>query len=417
MTKTEIIAAAYRAWGRELYLTTSLSDVARELKVCKPALYRHFLCKDALLEAMGRQFFDHFAAFIQADYEKALKNNDAGESIFMLIRSIAEYYVRNPDLFIYSMTKLHDRRLNNFAMMEELCVRGIDFEYFHKSISASYYFEPLVMRLIFATLTFFMAGFHKERAHAKNPPDETAVSGIIGAIERITGGGIGYGSAEIEGLDFERLESRIAGTAGAIEDDPLLKAVAGAVAETGPWEASMEQVARRSGLAKSSLYGHFKSKQDMLFQLFRTESLRIIGFAKQGIQQSDAPLEQLYLCIFSIAEYLRSRPDFLVALDWIRNRRLNFAPPGSAAKGPPVEYLQIFQGIDIKPLQKDDSPFRGLGPQDEAENSCISPWICFLTVKTLMNTKPEQALGDVPNSHIRTLYRFATTGIGGFKIK
>ena len=91
MTKTEIIEAAYRVWGRELYLNTSLSDVASELGVCKPALYRHFINKHALLEAMTRHFFDDFAGFIQADYVKALKNEDTNESIFILIRSVAEY--------------------------------------------------------------------------------------------------------------------------------------------------------------------------------------------------------------------------------------------------------------------------------------------------------------------------------------
>jgi hypothetical protein len=30
--------------------------------------------------------------------------------------------------------------------------------------------------------------------------------------------------------------------------------------------------------------------------------------------------------------------------------------------------------------------------------------------------EPEQTLGKVPNSDIRSLYRFITLGIGGFKI-
>ena len=152
----------------------------------------------------------------------------------------------------------------------------------------------------------------------------------------------------------------------------------------------------------------------MLYQLFMTESLRIIEFAKQGIQQSPKGPEQLYLGIFSIAEYLRSKPDFLVALDWIRNRKLDLTPPGQRHKGPPIEFMQLFNDIDIKPLHQSQNPFRGLLAGDK-ENASISPWIFYLIVKTLVNTNPKQALQDVPNGDIRILFRFATLGIGGFK--
>jgi len=128
MTKNEILKTAYKVWGREFYLNTSLSHVARELKVCKPALYRHFLNKNALLEAMTRHFFDDFAAFIQADYEKAMKTEDKNESAFILVRSITEYYARNVDFFIFAMTILNDHKLDSFNMLEELCIRGIDMD-------------------------------------------------------------------------------------------------------------------------------------------------------------------------------------------------------------------------------------------------------------------------------------------------
>jgi AcrR family transcriptional regulator len=414
MTKKEILEAAYKVWGREFYLNTSLSYVARELKVCKPALYRHFMNKNALLEAMMRHFFDDFAGFIQADYEKSMKTEDKSKGAFILIRSIIEYYARNVNYFIFSMTILNDHKMDSFNMLEELCIRGIDMDSFHSSIKKVYGFKPLVMRLLFATLTFYMANFHNMRDSLANPPDEAAISKIINVISVIVGEGLGYARAQIDVLDYEGLENRIMGKVNTIDDDPLLKAVAGAVAEAGTWQASMEQVARRSGLSKSSLYSHFKNKQDMLRQLFKTESMRIIDFAQSQIKQSEIPQEQLYLGIFSVAEYLRSKPDILVALDWIRNRKLNLRPAGHKHKGPTIGFLRLFEVIDIKPLQNEHSPFREI-PIGEKENFSISPWILFLIVKTLMGREPVRALGDVPNSDIRALYRFITLGIGGFK--
>jgi len=414
MTKKEILEAAYKVWGREFYLDTSLSHVARELKVCKPALYRHFLNKNALLEAMTRHFFDDFAGFIQADYDKAMKTEDKSEGVFIFIRSITEYYARNVNYFIFSMTVLNDHKLDSFNMMEELCIRGIDMEYFYTSIKKEYALDPVVMWLLFATLTCYIAYFHNMADSLSNPPDEEAISKIIDIISAIIGKGLGYTGTEIKFVNFEELENSILGRVNTIDDDPLLKAVAGAVAEAGPWQASMEQVARRSGLSKSSLYSHFKNKQDMLRQLFKTESMRIIDFAQSQIKQSEIPQEQLYLGIFSIAEYLRSKPDILVALDWIRNRKLNLSPSNHKQKGQKIGFLRLFEAIDIKPLQKEGSPFREI-PAGEDENVNITPWILFLIIRTLMERKPEHALGDVPNSYIRSLYKFITLGIGGFR--
>ncbi|MCL2479720.1 MAG: TetR/AcrR family transcriptional regulator, partial [Treponema sp.] len=141
-------------------------------------------------------------------------------------------------------------------------------------------------------------------------------------------------------------------------------------------------------------------------QLFMTESMRIINFARQGIGQSAVPQEQLYLGIFSIAEYLRSKPDILVALDWIRNRKLNFPPADKKMHAPAIESLRLFDEIDIGYLQNDGSPFR--------LSSNISPWILFLIVNTLMREDSKKTLGKVPVGDIRLLYRFLMLGIGGF---
>jgi len=414
MTKKEIIETAYKVWGREFYLNTSLSHVARELKVCKPALYRHFLNKNALLEAMTRHFFDDFAGFIQDDYERAIKTEDKSEGAFIFIRKITEYYAKNVDSFIFSMTILNDHKLDSFNMLEELCIRGIDMDYFHDSIKKEYDCDKLVMRLLFTTLTFYMANFHNMGNSLTNPPDEEAISKIIDMISVIIARGLGYNSTEINLIDYEKLESLVLGKLNNIDDDPLLKAVAGAVAEAGPWDASMEQVAKRSGLSKSSLYSHFKNKQDMLHQLFLTESMRIIDFARHQIKQSEIPQEQLYLGIFSVAEYLRSKPDILVALDWIRNRKLNLTPTDHKHKGLLLWSLRLFEVIDITPLQNEGSPFREISV-GEKDNFTISPWILILIVKALMGKEPGHALGDVPNSDIRALYKFITLGIGGFK--
>jgi len=401
MTKADIIQAAFKVWGRDFYLNTSLSHVARELKVCKPALYRHFKSKSDLFEAMTQYFIDDFAEFIRADYEQAIKTEDGIERAIILTRIITEYFARNVYFFIFSMVKLRDHQLEGPKLLNELLVRGIDLINFHKSRS-------LLMQLIYATLIFFTAGFHKQRKSLTNPPGEAEISQIIGMIGKIIKHGLCYTKEEIDPLDYNELENRIAGTINNIEDDPLLKAVAAAVASAGPWEASMEQVAHRSGLAKSSLYGHFKNKQDMLHQLFLTETVRIIEFARQGIRQSAIPQEQLYLGIYSITEYLLVKPDIVRTMDWLRTRRPTIEP---RKKAPPSnKFLRIFEDIDITMPQ--ESPSVEGAPSTEGEELWLSPWILFLIINTLMHRRIEQPEAN----DIRSLHQFLTLGIGGFTI-
>jgi len=406
MTKTEVIEAAFKAWGREFYLNTSLSQVARELGVSKPALYRHFINKQALLDAMTGYFFSDFADFIRADYENALKTGDNGKSIFIMTRIVAEYYARNANIFIFLMIKLQNRKLDEFNIMKELRIRGIEMEKLYEPVK-NYYFLPLGARLLNATLTFFIADFHKKGKTLTNPPSEAAIARLIDAIEKIIGSGLCYTDEEIAALDFEALENRITGMVSGAGDDPLLKAVAGAVAEAGPWGASMEQVAHRSGLSKSSLYCHFKNKQDMLHQLFVTEFARIMDFARLGMRQSAVPVEQLYLGIFSIVEYLRSKPDILVAMDWIRNRGISLKPPEDIPESQ-IDFLRLFENIEIK--------FLNVMPDEGGKGLWLTPWILFLIINTLMQKNAGHNMKNVPNDDIRFLYRLITFGIGGFKL-
>jgi len=242
MTKTEIIEAAFKVWGREFYLNTSLSQVARELGVSKPALYRHFINKQGLLDAMTWYFLDDFADFLRPDYEK-------GENISTLIRRVAEYYVRNVNIFIFLMIKLQNRKLEKSNLVKELRMRGVDLEKLLESIKKDTAIQPLIIRLLNATLIYFTADFHKTEKSLINPPSEADIAHILDAIGEIIGTGLCYSNEEIAALDYEGLENRIAGMMSSAGDDPLLKAVAGAVAEAGPWGTSMEQVATTNPIA------------------------------------------------------------------------------------------------------------------------------------------------------------------------
>ena len=409
MTKDDIIKAAFKAWGRELYRTTSLTEIALELGVSKAALYRHFKDKDALLEAMYPIFFDDCAAFIKKGCEKAANTASRQEVYVILMRTIAEYYIRNKETFIFSLVRVFSN-LDRQNLAGEFWERGINFEHLirEKAEEASY---PSKMQLIIATTVLGVAIFYRDsHKTCEEIPDE-ALQKILAEIEERIGKGLRLDAAKINAMDFEAMERQAAEIIYEdTEDNALLRAVAEAVAEAGPWNASMEMVAKRSGLSKSGLYAHFKNKQDMLDQLFITEFSRIVKFAKAQIETTEIHEAQLYLAIMSIVYYLRSRPEIFIAIDWIKTRRLELGEGISAL---------IFRNIaDIKlgAVQK-------LDPHMLLE---FAHWILFMIVNTLAwwPPKPEAALADqniewaknikeIPNESFRLLFRFIALGLEG----
>jgi len=404
MTNIEIVEAAFKVWGRDFYRKTSLSQLAKELGVSKPALYRHFLNKKALLAAMTEYFFDDFAASIRADFEQAAQSADADEGIFTVICSISGYFARNVYALLFSIINIYDRNLDGRSLSERLKVRGVETGLIRVLIEKKYDARRPTLQLIFATLIFYMSHFHKTNNSFENPPSSNLVQGVVAAVNEVIKNGLGFSEEEAGSLNFEKLESVVEASIHSTTPEPLFKAVAEAVAQAGPWDASMDMVAKRLGLSKSSLYGHFKNKKDMLRRLFIGEFKRIIEFARQGIKLSGNTAEQLYLGIYSIVIYLRSRPEILTAIGWMRTRRLE---PNKPEKK--FETFRLFEDLEIEQLKN--------GSEDEKQK--ISNWILFLLTNILLrpyisNNGQYGAKRDAQNDDIHVMYKLITLGLGGF---
>jgi len=385
VTKIEIVDAAFKVWGRDFYRKTSLSQLAGALGVSKPALYRHFENKQALISAMTDRFFDDFAGSVKADFQNALKTDDVNEGVSTIIRSISLFFASNVYALIFSLINLYDRNLDSKTISGSLKARGADMSVIRQVIEKKYSVESAVIRLMFGALSFLMSHFHKTNKSFDNPPTKKEINQIITTICVTIEHGLGY-SDEKTSVDFKKLEKQIDKMTPNAETEPFFKAVAEAVAEAGPWDVSMDMVAKKLGLSKSSLYGHFKNRKDMLRRLFTSEFKRIIEFARLGISLSADTAEQLYLGIYSITVYLRSRPEILIAIAWIRTRKLDLGRPDKN-----MEIFRLFEDVDIEPMR--NSP--------EEDKQRVSHLILFL----LINILTQSTAGKVQNNDIRMLYK------------
>jgi AcrR family transcriptional regulator len=399
MTRNDIINTAFKVWGRELYKTTSLSRLAEALGVSKAALYRHFPDKNALFEAMNISFFDDYAEAVKPALEKAEAIKDKREKFLAIIRTIAKYFAGNFSILVFSLFTLDktNKPGHHFSrFLEEMEKRGVVFPFLGKSdlpFPKSQY--PSVTFLAGLTGLFGTKLFYKKCHGPEIPLSEEELEICVDVIVEKIWHGLRFDSQLIDGLPFTKLESLAAGVFETFntESDPLLKGVAKAVAEAGPWNASMETVAKFSGLSKSGLYAHFVNKRDMLSRLFMTEFERIAKIAAACSGLSPRWEEKLYLVMFSITAYLKSRPEILAAADWVRIQRLKLDI------SLPIKLFDFFSGI---------STDFGLSSED------ISQWVFLLIGAVLMRYYRSENDLNLPDRALRKMFRFIALGTEGF---
>ncbi len=397
MKRDDIIRAAFTVWGKDLYRTTSLSDVARALGVTKPALYRHFKNKDALMEALYEDFFDRYAAYLRLSVlPEDFFALDKTEKIVRIVRTIGEYYLRQRGDFVFSCTMVLGNPKEKHGMASEMRRRGFRMEEIVSGDRRAYasFFNHLAVMTAF----FFVAQFHGSRTSEELAPSAEELSRALDTIEVLVRRGFGFNKERIDRIPYGELEkegAQAASSAG--ETSELMKAVAQVVALAGPWNATMELVAQRSGLSKSGLYAHFSGKREMLRELFVSEFERISEMIAAQGRMAQGPEDRLYRALVVTAEYLRTHPDILVALDWVRIKRFDL---GLLI---PTKILSVFEFSHDVSMSLDMNPLT------------MAQWVMFLVVNFLMHGSkiepgdPEYPLG------LRRLYRYITLGLEGWQ--
>ncbi|MDR2808695.1 MAG: TetR/AcrR family transcriptional regulator [Spirochaetaceae bacterium] len=395
MTKEDIINSAFHVWSKDLYQTTSLNTLAQALHISKPAIYRHFESKQAIMQAMYNYLFDNYAAAILPDYNHALQVSSSTEQYVIMSRAIVRFYLRNIDVFVFALIKVYaNRHIKNMECY--LLERGIDMRILQAPDKTGEY--PAVYQLTTATIIFLLAYFHKQRYVTGTVPSNEVIQNFMPFVERRITHGLNFDSKILDTLDYAALEKKVVPytLVKPAEQEKLLNVVASIVAQCGPWNASMEAVAQASGLSKSSLYTHFKSKQDMLRQLFQTECNRIAHHAASSMTLSDKPEAQLYLALFSVIDYLGSRPEILISINWLRSKYIDLKSPLS------MKFFQFFSSLicDNHSILADEE---------------YNHWIIFLIINTLICRPEEMHCSTLPNQSIRKLFRFICLGLDSWQ--
>lgn len=409
MTDEEILNTAFRVWGDDFYQVASLTSVAEALGVTKPALYRHFPSKDALLKAMFDAHLARFAGSVKTEYERCRLIENERERELALARIFAAYFLRGKHDFIFCITQIYGSEESRLEWTRRSAALGVDFGGIfplEDRVRGGGY--PPRDQLVTATAFFMLCFYYKKSARPQSREDgreagDAVISVFLDTIERQIRRGLGLARPLFRAEDFSRLEKAVLSAELPREEETarekMLQVVAQAVSEAGPWHVSMEMVAKKIGLSKSSLYSYYSSKAEMIENYILTEIQRVSDYAEQCTLLSALPEEQIYLAIIGIANYLRSKPDVLNTIDKLRMQKPDMKKHNHFHKPKPISQIyRIFSHV------KTPDGARMLNERD-------TEWILFLIVNILLRRPVDIAYEDMPNESFRILYQFVCGGI------
>ena len=128
--------------------------------------------------------------------------------------------------------------------------------------------------------------------------------------------------------DFPALENASwLGSRDMLEKDRIFSAIEEVIDEVGYAEASLEKIAERIGITKSSLYFYFKNRNDLLLKTLVREQEHFFTLASARLAEYPGLREKLYSLFIVALSYLANKPKFMTVLHWARYRKLGITLP------------------------------------------------------------------------------------------
>lgn len=458
--REEVLRAAFAGWAESYYSNTSLAVVAEELGVSKAALYRHFRSKEELISSMEATYLADFRAEVldplagavpagavpadvapqadtvpQADRaleqgavpqaDRALEQGGgpqagAGGSLerfadayfgalFDFFRRRPEYYV----FFIVHVLREAVLRKPGFRQLlaehELLMRRGLA------------ELPPAAAEETSRYMTLFAVYWLLEVYRIDDGSEGEGMCGRFGGFEIPSGDsaedasrrrGIVRGAVEVFLHGFLRTEpltdevmERVERIGWITEEemlrpDRIFSAIEEVVAEAGFEGATVERIAERIGMTKSSLYFYFKNKDQMFGEAVEREQMHLASIMKGRFRFLETASEKIYAFFVMIASYVINNPTQLTVINWLRYRNVDVQPPKRS-------FDRLENGLDflLEPMRRREVE----PPRDSLVSLALFPH--FLVTREVLDRSLEKQSDEEQRRALRQLFRLFEGGV------
>lgn len=339
--KERVLRAAFRAWSETYFTNTSLASVATHLGVSKAALYRHFESKAALVSAMEQTYVSEFLETVVVPLEER-KEDQFSSFVREYFSRLFDFFRHRPEYYIFFAIHILKEPVLEQPHVQELVRRHG--KLLAERIESFGYGSPGDSPAVERYLPLFGIYWLIEvyRIHEEDEGGCSAFRGldlpeepsdrkraIENALEVCLDGFVS--GEELSEDAMERIE-RIAWIEKdeMLEPDRIFSAIEAVVAEVGFSGATVEKIAERIGMTKSSLYFYFRNKDDMFGKVVEREKAHFSQLMRSRLRYLETLPEKLYALILMIAAYAINNPTQLTVLNWLRYRDVQIRAPRKA---------------------------------------------------------------------------------------
>lgn len=321
-TKELILDAAFSFLGRPNFATFSMNSLAEKVGISKPAIYRHFKNKEALLDAMEELVIENLAEHLK---DVASENFETRKKS---LASLIEYFSENPMHINYLIAQMSSNPNYEDRLFSKLYDRDLSFVregdenvYLKKFRSDMARFSEHVFCgmsiFYFVTLRERCLSFGKIRGESKDFADKV-VEIILGGLAGTTEGESPFRPSPIsDERKRQLLELCKIDSSAFPEENRIFTALASVIEKYKVTGVTVERIAAELQMAKSSLYEYFDNKNEMIKCLINKELQLLKTIIIENTAEAKNFSEYVCILIASEMEYFSHRESIIPICGWL----------------------------------------------------------------------------------------------------
>lgn len=320
-TKELLIEAAFSFYSTPHYEDFSMSQLAAKIGISKPAIYKHFASKEAVVAAMHNHFYDLIASrLIEIQKNCSPEKKNAPSPLFA---DLIDFFADNPQYINYFISCYSEDCNYEQVIRNEMIKHGVAnrMHEIHGGTDIVYqYAHSLYCGL---TLLFFIK--IREKAVKESGKKATIkkfgpalISFVMNGLKGIFSQDDELFPQNISPERREQLDKLCRIEPGILpEENKIFKAFANVIIKHNIRGVTVERIAAELNMAKSSLYFYFENKNQMISSLVTKELSLLETLVNENISEAQTLAEYLYITMRTELEFFKEHKSIIPMCGWI----------------------------------------------------------------------------------------------------
>lgn len=285
--------------------------------------------KEELLRAMEIRFVDDYLT-AHRDYQREAAGMPFEQALRSLVRKLFGFYYDNPYYYVFFLIQMlkhpfsqqpdvHELMKEQLALFRDFFRKNLANETAQESRDRLHYF--------YVATTFWFSPHFIDGCKGTSKTPKLSSAEIDAAVEetcRFCLGGVVRDKKSAR-VDYEGIEKSCAVLpADSLPRDRILSAIEEVITEEGVQNTTIDKIAAKVGMSKSSLYFFFKNKDEMLTKMVEREQQHLRRIVRERLDGLATFPERAYGFMIAMASYAMNNPALLTAIGWLRSQNIDF---------------------------------------------------------------------------------------------